>query len=328
MTDVEGEGVENSVWRPIGENKSRAGGERLRRYHPVAPTRSRKTTKRVSNSWTLLRKQTVLISPVERTRVRWALSLTGFDHGFVSRSEGGTNSEFKGDLPAYMPPRNVWKFGWGQFWRNWDTMKGWRGKFDDNSRERKNQTPDSYSQFKGNLGARGRMCIDAPIIVKLSYLALYRFLAVVFGGRCVFARLFLLETVARMPYFSHISMIHLYETLRNHSDLLGSFFFIFSNSLVSPNFPRFWRQSADANIHFVEELSVNDYRHLLFGLCMLCLLSPSLSYEFSKLLETHAVNTYGQFLDKNEDSPLVAVEYYCFWSIWSFLRGIPTRSNV
>ena len=45
-------------------------------------------------------------------------------------------------------------------------------------------------------------------------------------------------------------------------------------------------------------------------------LSPSLSYKFSELLETHAVDTYGQFIDENEEilkempPSLAAVEYY------------------
>lgn len=57
-----------------------------------------------------------------------------------------------------------------------------------------------------------------------------------------------------------------------------------------------------------------------FALCILWILSPTLSYRFSELLETHAVNTYGQFLDENEEllkelpPPLAAVEYYSFGS--------------
>ena len=31
------------------------------------------------------------------------------------------------------------------------------------------------------------------------------------------------------------------------------------------------------------------------------MLSPTLSYKFSEMLETHAVDTYGQFVDENED---------------------------
>jgi hypothetical protein len=52
------------------------------------------------------------------------------------------------------------------------------------------------------------------------------------------------------------------------------------------------------------------------SLCVLWMLSPSLSYKFSEMLETHAVDTYGQFLDENEGElrslppSLVAVEYY------------------
>ena len=134
----------------------------------------------------------------------------------------------------------------------------------------------------------------------------------------MFGRFFLLETVARMPYFSYITMLHLYETLG------------------------FWRRSADMKrIHFAEE--INEFRHLLIMeslggdqqwwvrflaqhsaiayyiiLCLLWLLSPSLSYKFSEMLESHAVNTYGQFLEENEDAlkqlppSLTAVEYYSF----------------
>ena len=46
--------------------------------------------------------------------------VSGFDYGFVSRSEGAGFSEVKGDLPGYGPPGNVWKLGWEQFFRNLD----------------------------------------------------------------------------------------------------------------------------------------------------------------------------------------------------------------
>jgi len=119
-----------------------------------------------------------------------------------------------------------------------------------------------------------------------------------------------------MPYFSYITMLHLYETLG------------------------FWRRSADIKrIHFAEEW--NEFHHLLIQeslggdqpfyvrfmaqhsalayylvLCGLWMASPSLSYKFSEMLETHAVDTYGQFVDENEKKlkelppSLIAVEYY------------------
>ncbi len=102
----------------------------------------------------------------------------------------------------------------------------------------------------------------------------------------------------------------------------------------------FWRRSADVKrIHFAEEW--NEFHHLLImeslggdqpywvrflsqhsalayyvALCLLWMLSPSLSYKFSEMLETHAVDTYGQFIDENEAKlkqlppSLAAIEYY------------------
>ena len=54
-----------------------------------------------------------------------------------------------------------------------------------------------------------------------------------------------------------------------------------------------------------------------FGvLTLLWAVSPTLAYKFSELLETHAVDTYGQFVDENEEilktlpPSLAAIEYY------------------
>lgn len=80
--------------------------------------------------------------------------------------------------------------------------------------------------------------IQAPWLIKVPYLVLCWFLDTVFEGKYVPSRFFFLETVARMPYFSYITMLHLYETLG------------------------FWRRSADIKrIHFAEE--INEFRHLL-----------------------------------------------------------------
>jgi ubiquinol oxidase len=135
-----------------------------------------------------------------------------------------------------------------------------------------------------------------------------------------------------MPYFSYITMLHLYETLG------------------------FWRRSVDMKrIHFAEEM--NEFRHLMimeslggdqqwwvrfiaqhsaivyyFVLCVLWGLSPSLSYKFSEMLESHAVNTYGQFLDENPEilkklpPPTVAIEYYALGASDPFYAEIQTSS--
>merc|ERR1719321_2196018 len=147
------------------------------------------------------------------------------------------------------------------------------------------------------------------------YKGLCTFLDVVFEDR-PFQRFWFLETVARMPSFSYISMMHLYETLG------------------------WWRNAPEVRkIHFAQEW--NEMHHLLimealggdrawsdrflarhaailyyFILCALFFASPSLAYNFSELIEAHAVDTYEEFMEANEKrlkqlpAPPIAKHYY------------------
>lgn len=129
------------------------------------------------------------------------------------------------------------------------------------------------------------------------------------------ARFWVLETVARMPYFAYTSCLHLFATLG------------------------WYRSPTLMNMHHAEEL--NEAYHLavmesLGGdrrwgdrffafhasllyywlLVVLFLISPSESYRFSQLIEGHAVDTYSEFIEANEQvlrslpAPEVAHEYY------------------
>lgn len=130
---------------------------------------------------------------------------------------------------------------------------------------------------------RSRPAVISPLVIKVPYYLLCALLDQLFDGSPI-SRFYFLETVARMPYFSYITMIHTYETLG------------------------WWRRSAEAKrVHFAEEF--NEYHHLLiwealggdqewrvrffaqhsavvyyFGLIVLWLLSPSLAYNFSELM--------------------------------------------
>lgn len=129
-------------------------------------------------------------------------------------------------------------------------------------------------------------------------------------------RFWFLETVARMPYFAYISMLHLYESLG------------------------WWRGGAELRrVHFAEEW--NELHHLqimealggdsswadralaahaslfYYWACIgAYLFSPATAYAFSELVEGHAVDTYTQFFEENEAAlkalapPRVALEYY------------------
>lgn len=163
---------------------------------------------------------------------------------------------------------------------------------------------------------RARPEISAPWILKVPYVALCVMLDKLFDETQPVQRFWFLETVARMPYFSYTSMLTFYE-------ILG-----------------WWRRSSELRkVHFAEEW--NEYHHLLvmeslggdacwrdrflgqhaaivyyFVLVALWLISPALAYNFSELIEGHAVDTYGQFVDQNAEllksmpAPRIAVEYY------------------
>ena len=298
--------------------------------------------------------------------------LSGFDYGFISRSEGVKTQDLDRNLKAKLlkkkgkaaatnegddgndnegtsiieyydgPPENLWSLGSKQFIRNWNAIRGEYGDTDEEAYLSEIQV--KYQDMLQHLTLNSTEIwrredvwydgeIDAPYIIKIPYLIVCYLLDVVFEGKYVPSRFYLLETVARMPYFSYITMLHLYETLG------------------------FWRRSAQVKrIHFAEEL--NEYRHLLIMesiggdqswwvrfiaqhsamvyyvvLCILWAISPTLSYRFSELLETHAVNTYGTFLDENEvllkklPPSLAAIEYYSLSTLDPFYAEFQISSS-
>ena len=262
----------------------------------------------------------------------------GVDYGFQSRSEGcrfeslqseysavsddSTSTIMSPKFKGYGPPANIWKLGVQQFNRNLNAIRGeYREEENINLTPKQKKLQSKLKNLTLNSKAiwereKKRGEIEAPLIIKIPYYVLCYLLDTVFEHKNPFSRFFLLETVARMPYFSYITMLHLYETLG------------------------FWRRSADVKrIHFAEEW--NEYHHLLIMeslggdqawwvrfmaqhsaivyflvLSHLFAISPSLSYKFSEMLEGHAVDTYGQFLDENEEllkslpPSLAATEYY------------------
>lgn len=140
-----------------------------------------------------------------------ATLMKGFDYGFISRSEGASFSELKGGNPSFVgygPPANVWKLGTQQFMRN---LKAMVNEYEDEPdieltprqlelREKLEQLTLDKDEIWKRETADGP--IDAPLIIKIPYLFLCWMLDAVFEKQYVPSRFFLLETVARMPYFS------------------------------------------------------------------------------------------------------------------------------
>lgn len=145
-------------------------------------------------------------------------------------------------------------------------------------------------------------------------------------------RFFVLETVARAPYFSYVSVIHLFESFG------------------------WWRSSELRKLHFAEEW--NELHHLLimeslggnakwadrffayhavlayyWALVALYIFRPQLSYNFSHLVEVHAYVTYEEFLAENAEvlkelpPPPIAVNYYKNGDMYFFDNFMTTKRD-
>jgi len=138
-----------------------------------------------------------------------------------------------------------------------------------------------------------------------------------------YARFYVLETIARVPYFAFVSVLHMYESFG------------------------WWRRADYIKVHFAE--SWNELHHLLtmealggderwvdrflaqhiavgyyFMTVLMYLLSPRMAYHFSECVEKHAFHTYDEFIKahgeelKKLPAPEVAVKYYTEGDLYLF----------
>lgn len=130
-----------------------------------------------------------------------------------------------------------------------------------------------------------------------------------------YARFYALENIARMPYFSYLSVLHLYESLGK------------------------WRKAEYLKVHFSE--SWNEQHHLLimeelggsqrfadrfvaqhvaffyyWTVIGLYIYNPTLAYNLNEAVEEEAFETYSNFVADNKEyletqpAPDAAVKYY------------------
>lgn len=138
-----------------------------------------------------------------------------------------------------------------------------------------------------------------------------------------YARFYVLETIARVPYFAFLSVLHMYESFG------------------------WWRRTDYLKVHFAE--SWNELHHLLimealggnerwfdrflaqhiavfyyFMTAFMYILSPRMAYHFSECVEKHAFSTYDKFIKlqgeelKKLPAPDVAVKYYTQGDLYLF----------
>lgn len=139
----------------------------------------------------------------------------------------------------------------------------------------------------------------------------------------IYPRFFVLETVARVPYFAYTSVLHLYETMG------------------------WWRKADWVKIHFseawnelhhlliIEELGGDKYwidRFVAHGgafiyywmIVFVYMAAPRSAYYYMQLVEEHAYHTYDTYLQEHGDelkaqpAPQVAIQYYCCGDLYLF----------
>ncbi|KAL4185018.1 hypothetical protein AMTRI_Chr10g3910 [Amborella trichopoda] len=138
-----------------------------------------------------------------------------------------------------------------------------------------------------------------------------------------YARFYVLETIARVPYFAFMSVLHMYESFG------------------------WWRRADYLKVHFAE--SWNELHHLLimeelggnsmwfdrllaqhiaifyyFMTVIMYAVSARMAYHFSECVEKHAYSTYDKFITlkgeelKSLPAPEVAIKYYTEGDLYLF----------
>ena len=130
-----------------------------------------------------------------------------------------------------------------------------------------------------------------------------------------YARFYALENIARMPYFSYLSVLHLYESLGRWRKA----------EYLKVHFSESWNEQH--HLLIMEEMGGNDrfvdrfvaqhvaffYYWIVIGLYVY---NPSLAYNLNQAVEEEAYETYSNFVKENKDflvsqpAPEAAKAYY------------------
>lgn len=155
---------------------------------------------------------------------------------------------------------------------------------------------------------------DEPKFLRLLYELSVKGLDLLYEGRPI-QRFWTLEVIARIPYFSYVSVLHLYESMG------------------------WWQNSELSKVHFAEAYA--EQHHLLimeslggnnswfdrfvaqhtalvyyWAVAVSYLFSPKWSYYFMQLVEQHAFDTYDVFVANNREllaelpAPTIAERFY------------------
>jgi ubiquinol oxidase len=142
--------------------------------------------------------------------------------------------------------------------------------------------------------------VNAPRAMMIVYNIICLSIDKIYEGKPL-DRFWMLETIARQPYFSYVAILHMYETLgwwevdgelrKAHAEEEYNET-MHLKIMESMGADRLWW-----NRFLARHSSIAYFALLLF----FYLFTPRLAYLSSELLERHAVDTYDQFYEENEE---------------------------
>lgn len=141
--------------------------------------------------------------------------------------------------------------------------------------------------------------VDAPRIVMIGYHIICGLLDIVFRNRPI-DRFWFLETVARMPYLSYVTMLHIYETL-GWWEIDGPLKILHTSEEINETMHLRIMESLGGDSLWWNRFIARHGAIVYFTvLIVMFMVSPKLAYLSSELLEMHAVHTYTEFYETNE----------------------------
>ena len=147
---------------------------------------------------------------------------------------------------------------------------------------------------------RQREGVECPRSMLTIYYGICFILDVIFKDKPI-DRFWFLESIARMPYFSYVSILHMYETL-GWWELGGDLKKIHYDEEANETYHLRIMESLGGDSLWWNRFLARHGAIVYYGLLLIFfMISPRLAYLSSELLEMHAVDTYDEFYSSNKE---------------------------
>jgi len=144
-----------------------------------------------------------------------------------------------------------------------------------------------------------RPSVQAPRSLMAVYYLICALLDVIYKDRPI-DRFWFLESVARMPYFSYVATLHMYEAL-GFWEIDGELKRVHLDEEINETMHLRVMESLGGNaLWWNRFLARHGAMAYYIVLMFLYSFSPRIAYLSSELLEMHAVDTYQEFYESNE----------------------------